>query len=108
MAALLAAGCGSSALTGTLEWRKAPAVFSDPGGGRSIAGFIRNTTSHAVDLDVRQMRLLDADGRRVQARLELRRSHLPPGAAASLVATWKAGKPVRIDYGSGTLALPSG
>ena len=37
----------------------------------------------------------------------VKRARLAPGEAAPLVGTWKSGKPVRIDYGAGALALPS-
>jgi hypothetical protein len=108
LVALAAAGCGGgSALKGSLEWRKPPAAFNDPGGGKTVAGFVRNTTGHSVDLDVRQMRLLDAEGRKVRGRIQVKRARLAPHEATPLVATWKSGKPVRIDYGTGALALPS-
>jgi hypothetical protein len=54
------------------------------------------------------MRLLDADGRKVAGKIEVGKDPLPAHGSTTLRATWKSGKPVRIDYGSGTLALPSG
>jgi hypothetical protein len=108
LSATVLAGCGGSGLQGTLAWKHKPAVFTRPGSSsHSVAGFVRNTTSHAVDLDARQMRLLDADGRKVTGRIQLRSAHLPAGASTALAATWRSGKPVRIDYGAGALALPS-
>src|SRR4051812_42790175 len=100
LAGLAVAGCGgSSGLKGTLEWRHTPAVFNDPGGGRTVAGFVHNTTGHKLTLAARGMRLLDAKGRKVAAHIQLRAALVPPHAYTALSVTWKAGKPVRIDYG---------
>lgn len=76
--------------------------------GHNVSGVVRNTTSHAVNLDPGQWRLLDASGRKVKAKFNLGARHLAAGGATPLSVTWNAGKPVRIDYGQGTLALPSG
>jgi|SRR3954452_9432892 hypothetical protein len=96
------AGCGSSGIEGTLSWKQAPSVV-----GRSVNGSIQNTTSHSVTVVPKSMRLLDDRGRKVAARIRVGRSELGSGEATRLRATWKSGKPVRIDYGAGTLALPS-
>jgi hypothetical protein len=53
------------------------------------------------------MRLLDDHGRKVAGRIRVSSSSLASGASTSLTARWKSGDPVRIDYGAGTLALPS-
>jgi hypothetical protein len=96
------AGCGGSGLEGTLQWARPPAVS-----GHSLSGTLQNKTSHSVSLDPKSMRLLDDHGRKVGARIRLTDSELAAGASTSLRASWKSGKPVRIDYGAGTLALPS-
>jgi hypothetical protein len=96
------AGCGSSGIEGTLQWEQPPAVS-----GRSLNGTVRNTTSHSVSLDSKSMRLLDDRGRKVGARIRVGVAKLASGASTGVRATWKSGKPVRIDYGAGTLALPS-
>src|SRR4051794_10097585 len=95
------AGCGSSGLEGVLQWDGNPRV-----GARALSGTIQNTTSHSVDLDAGSMRLLDASGRKIKAHFRLSREQIPRDSEAQLRATWKSGKPVRIDYGSGALALP--
>ena len=98
----LVAGCGNSGLEGVLQWDGNPRVAA-----RALSGAIQNTTDHSLDLDAGTMRLLDASGRKIKARFRLDREHLPRGQEAQLHATWNSGKPVRIDYGAGTLALPS-
>jgi hypothetical protein len=104
VALALAAGCGSgSAIEGTLAWTSAPAV-----GAHAMNGSVRNTTSHSVTLDAKSMRLLDSDGRKVAGRIRTGAARLAAHASTTLRGTWKSGKPVRIDYGTGTLALPSG
>jgi hypothetical protein len=96
-------GCGSgSAIEGTLGWTSAPAV-----GMHAVNGTVRNTTSHAVTLDAKAMRFLDGDGRKVAGRIRTGTPRLAAHASTTLSGTWKSGKPVRIDYGTGTLALPS-
>jgi hypothetical protein len=96
-------GCGGGGIEGTLAWTSDPVV-----GAHSLNGSVRNTTSHSVALGPKSMRLLDADGRKVKGRISVGMDPLPAHASTTLRATWKSGKPVRIDYGSGTLALPSG
>jgi hypothetical protein len=96
------AGCGGSGLEGTLQWAQPPATSA-----HSLTGSLQNKTSHSVSLDPKSMRLLDDHGRKVGGRIRVKNSELAAGASTSLTASWKAGKPVRIDYGAGTLALPS-
>jgi hypothetical protein len=100
------AGCGGSAIEGTLEWAQPPSLAS-----HSLSGPIRNKTSHSVKLDATSMRLLDDRGRKLPGQIRVAGSaasiSLAAGASTDLAASWKSGKPVRIDYGSGTLALPS-
>jgi hypothetical protein len=103
VALALVAGCGSgSAIEGTLGWTSAPAV-----GAHAVNGTVQNTTSHSVTLDPKAMRFLDADGRKVAGRVRAGSTRLAAHASTTLRGTWKTGKPVRIDYGTGTLALPS-
>ena len=96
------AGCGGSGLEGTLQWAQPPSQS-----GRSVSGSIENTTSHSVSLNPKRMRLLDDDGKKVAGAIRVGRSDLASGDSTNLHATWKSGNPVRIDYGSGTLALRS-
>jgi hypothetical protein len=95
-------GCGGSGLQGTLRWEQPPTVSS-----HGVIGKVQNATSHSVMLDPRRMRLLDNRGRKVTGRIRVGRRELASGDATSLRAAWKSGNPVRIDYGAGTLALPS-
>jgi hypothetical protein len=74
----------------------------------AVNGSVRNSTGHSVALHPKAMRLLDADGRKVAGKITVGKDPLPAHGSTTLRATWKSGKPVRIDYGSGTLALPSG
>jgi hypothetical protein len=102
------AGCGSSGLEGTLQWRADPRIRANgSAGGASATGVVHNTTSHSVSLDPKRMRLLDDHGRKVTGRIRVGQPELGAGSSTLLTARWKSGKPVRIDYGAGTLALPS-
>ena len=103
VAGLVLAGCGSSGLQGTLDWSGSPDVRAN-----AASGVVANTTGHGVDLNPRAMRLLDADGRKVAGRFRVGDRRLSAHASTPLSVTWRSGKPVRIDYGSGALALPSG
>jgi hypothetical protein len=98
----LLAGCGGGGLEGVLAWKTEPSV----GAGRAL-GEVRNTTSHSLNLDTKSMRLLDDRGRKVAGRFAVGTGVLAAHSETSLRASWKSGKPVRIDYGAGTLALPS-
>lgn len=97
------AGCGSSAIQGTASWVGAPRVA-----GHTLSGELRNTTGHSLGLDVKSMRLLDDHGRKVAARIRVGSASVAAHGTTSVRATWRSGKPVRIDYGEGTLALPPG
>ena len=100
--ALGLAGCGGSGLEGTLGWAQPPSVSA-----HAANGSIQNKTSHSVTVDPRSMRLLDDRGRKVAGKIRVASGKLASGASTSLTATWKSGDPVRIDYGAGTLPLPS-
>jgi hypothetical protein len=101
--AVLLAGCGGgSAIEGTLAWAGDPVV-----GAHRLSGVVRNTTSHPVTLDARVMRLLDASGRKLGGRFSVERRQVEGGRSVRVVAVWRSGKPVRIDYGTGALPLPS-
>jgi hypothetical protein len=103
LVALMLAGCGGgSAIEGTLAWSGDPVV-----GAHSVSGLVRNTTSHSVTLDPKGMRLLDASGRKVAGRFTVEQPRVEGGGSVRVAASWKSGKPVRIDYGTGALALPS-
>ena len=107
VAGVVLTGCGSTGFEGTLEWAQPPSVSA-----HSLHGRIRNTTSHSVTIDPKTTRLLDDHGRKVPGRVEVggaasTSTTLPAKGSGGLTATWKSGKPVRIDYGAGTLALPS-
>jgi hypothetical protein len=102
-ATTLIAGCGGGGLEGTLAWTSDPGVSA-----HAVNGTVRNTTGHSVALHPKSMRLLDADGRKVAGKVVVGKDPLTAHASTTLRATWKSGKPVRIDYGSGVLALPSG
>ena len=95
-------GCGNSGIEGTLDWAQPPAVSA-----HALNGRVQNTTSHSVALEPKAMRLLDDRGKKVAGRIRVAKAELPAGESTILTAKWKAGKPVRIDYGAGTLALPS-
>jgi hypothetical protein len=96
------AGCGNSGIQGVLSWKGSPRV-----GAGSASGIVQNTTSHSQRLEPSSMRLLDYRGRKVAGHIRVGRRSVPAHQWTSLLATWKSGKPVRIDYGAGTLALPS-
>jgi hypothetical protein len=95
-------GCGGGGLEGTLQWQQSPTVS-----GHSVRGTVKNATSHSQKLSPKSMRLLDDRGTKVAGTIHVDQPTIAPGASTSLRATWKSGKPVRIDYGAGTLALPS-
>jgi len=99
---VILAGCGSSGLEGTLAWDGTPQRSA-----HAAAGQLRNTTSHSVTLVPKSMRLLDDRGRKVAGRIRVGTGELAAHQSTRLNAAWKSGDPVRIDYGSGTLALPS-
>ena len=102
LALAVLAGCGNSGIEGTLGWDGDPDVTA-----HSLNGTLKNNTSHSVNSNAKSMRLLDADGRKVTARIRVRTDKIPAHGTTSITATWKSGKPVRIDYGTGALPLPS-
>jgi hypothetical protein len=99
---LAVAGCGSGGLRGSLEWSQGPSVS-----GHSASGVVRNTTGHTVELDPHALRLLDDEGRKVKGRFSVGKTSVPSHGTTRLEARWRSGQPVRIDYGSGALAIPS-
>src|SRR3954454_16326502 len=104
--AVVLAGCGSGGLEGTLEWKAPPRVTA-----HALSGSAHNTTSHSVTLNSKTMRLLDDHGRKVTGRIRVNgasgSTSLDSDGTARIDAAWRSGKPVRIDYGTGALALPS-
>lgn len=100
--AVVVAGCGDNGIEGTFRWQVDPHV-----GAHALNGRAENTTSHSLTLDPHAMRLLDDHGRKVAGRIHVAPADVPAHTATAISATWKSGNPVRIDYGSGTLALPS-
>jgi hypothetical protein len=103
---LVIAGCGGgSGLAQALTWDGAPRVQ-----GRTVSGTVRNTTSHSVTLDPKEIRFLDPDGRSLHAKgVHVAKPKLAAGETTRLSAGW-TGKttPSRLDYGAGTLSLSSG
>jgi hypothetical protein len=97
----LLVGCGSG-IQQTLVWKQSPAVSA-----HSAHGVVSNTTSRSFPLDTHAMRLLDENGRKVKGHFTISPARVPRHGTATLTATWKSGKPVRIDYGAGTLPLGS-
>ena len=95
-------GCGGGGLEGTLKWEQPPTVS-----GKSVRGTVQNATSHTQTLSPKSMRLLDDRGNKVDGTFRVEQTKIPAGASTGVSATWKSGNPVRIDYGAGTLALPS-
>jgi hypothetical protein len=99
------AACGSG-LEGTLAWKGDPLRSSN-----AVRGTVVNTTSNTMELDPAAMRLLDGDGRKVRARIRVGaggKVSLPAGETTGVSATWRNGDPTRLDYGAGTLQLPTG
>ena len=96
------------ATNATLPQAQPPKTTREPWPTRKSRLPIQNATSHSLRLDPKAMRLLDDRGRKVVGRVRVSGSDLPAHGTTTLSATWKSGNPVRIDYGTGTLALPSG
>jgi hypothetical protein len=101
--AVALAGCGSGGLRGSLAWSGSPSLRA-----HSASGIVRNVSGHTVDLDPHALRLLDADGRKVAGTFSVARAHISRHETTRLTVHWRTGKPVRIDYGAGTLRLTSG
>jgi hypothetical protein len=132
-----AAGCGSPD-TGALRWVGRPQLLRDPSipNDRVLRGRVRNNGVRTIELTARDLRLLDADGRRVpgvatfavgfvhglypptrEPRLPAaeerrlgRKALLKPGQQAMLTLAWRLrpGKkpPVTVSYGPGQLGIP--
>jgi hypothetical protein len=134
-----ATGCGSGERdqAGRLVWAKPPVVFSEAN-DRVLQGMIRNNGLQRVDMVASDLRMLDAQGRRVpgvatfalgyvhsnypltrepdlpdseQRRLG-RRTYIEPGRQVKLTLAWRVargkGWPVSVSYGTGRLPIPAG
>ena len=103
---------------------------------RIVTGVVRNDSLRALRVEAKDLRLVDAEGRRIpgsavftngylhglyprarepqlsDAELQRlgRRASLTPGKTVPLTVSWRekkgAGPPVAIDWGAGTLPLP--
>lgn len=64
--ALIAAGCGDSSrqASGDLAWAGKPHVYRDAN-DRVLTGMVRNTSIQRLEVDARDLRMVDADGDRV-------------------------------------------
>lgn len=136
---LAATGCGSDEreTSGRLAWAKPPVIYSQST-DRVLQGMIRNNGLQRVDVVASDLRMLDAEGRRVpgvatfalgyvhsnypltrepdlpdseQRRLG-RRTFIEPGRQVKLTLAWRVtpggGRPVSISYGTGQLPIPAG
>jgi hypothetical protein len=123
--------------SGALVWSGDADVFTHPTlpGDRVLTAKLRNDGLHPLRVDIGDVRLMDANGRPVEATpvflqafgkslwaagrgpaqvpdTELQRTGriavLRPGEEVPLTIAWHAkdGDPVRVDYGKGWLALP--
>jgi hypothetical protein len=123
--------------SGPLAWSGDGEVFTHPTlpGDRVLTATLRNDGMHPLRVDIGDVRLLEADGRPVDATpvflqafgkslwaagrgpeqvpdTELQRTGriavLRPGEEVPLTIAWHAkdGDPVRVDYGRGWLSLP--
>lgn len=133
------AGCGSGEEgdAGRLEWDGTPRVLTPPTlpNDRILSGRVRNESLRRVTLEAAELKLLDAEGRDLDASpiflegyvepLESRNrpslettgerirrgleARIDPGKTAPLTVSWRdeAGRrAARLDYGTGSLALP--
>jgi hypothetical protein len=123
--------------SGPLAWSGGGEVFTHPTlpGDRVLTATLRNNGLHPLRVDIGDVRLLDGDGRPVEATpvflqafgkslwaagrgpeqvpdTELQRTGriavLRPGEEVPLTIAWHAadGDPERVDYGRGWLSLP--
>ena len=128
---------GGDGRSGPLDWSGDAEVFTHPTlpGDLVLTATLRNDGLHPLRVDIGDVRLLDADGRPVEAMpvflqtfgkslwaagrgpeqvpdTELQRTGriavLRPGEEVPLTIAWhtRDGEPVRVDYGRGSLALP--
>jgi hypothetical protein len=135
--AALVALTGGADRSGPLTWSGETDVFTHPTlpGDRVLTATLRNDGLHPLRVDIGDVRLLDGDGRAVEATpvflqafgkslwaagrgpaqvpdTELQRTGriavLRPGEEVPLTIAWHAkdGDPVRVDYGRGWLSLP--
>jgi hypothetical protein len=124
--------------SGDLVWTKDPLLVTPPNlpGDRVLAGTVRNDSLRRIDLVARDLTLRTAGGDEVagtaifnqtyertvfprnrgdatpvgeELRIGLRAS-LQPGKEAPLTVAWhvRDGRPVRIEYGFGSLPVPRG
>jgi hypothetical protein len=143
LTAVLLGGCGSgdSENRGGLRWSESPRVIRHPTlrQDRILTGTVRNDGTRTLEVRSGAVRLLDADGRRVQGTAAFVRGYLhsiyppnrpPPGGVperellrtgrllrlapgdrSPLTLSWRipagAKPPVRVDYGGGSLPIPS-
>jgi len=139
LALTLAAACGSESpggdSTGPLRWVAEPLAVTPEmlPDDRIVSGRVRNASMHPVELNARDVKLVDADGEPVQAsvafldsfgrawevynkgplalpRDEWRRLgrliRIEPGQEAPLTVSWRGRAPQRIAYAGGLLGLP--
>ena len=134
-----AASCGSGQQesSGRLVWAKPPVIYREST-DRVLQGMIRNDGLQRVDVVASDLRMLDAQGRRVpgvatfalgylhsnypltrepdlpeseQRRLG-RRTFIDPGRQVRLTLAWRVGSgtgaPVSVSYGTGQLPIRAG
>jgi hypothetical protein len=141
IALLTLAGCGGDENgANPLAWKEDPDLVVPPRlpGDRILSGEVTNGSLDRVEIDAKDIRLLDRDGRRVEGTATFLGSYvhsiypptrgptpfpegerqrlgqvarLEPGKSAPLTVSWHEPKgprtPVRIDYGKGSLPIPS-
>jgi hypothetical protein len=135
LAAIAAFGSGSAS-TGPLRWQSEPVVFAPDTlpDDRVLTGTLRNTGLRRVRVNIPDVRLITADGHKVLSApvfldtfgkslwspgrgpalypdSELLRTGriawLKPGEGVPFTVGWHAAdRPVRIDYGAGSLPIP--
>ena len=135
-----AAGCGSADGGADLRWVGRPQVLRDPSvpDDRVVRGQVRNEGVRTLELTAGNLRLVDADGRRVpgvatfaagfvhglypptreprlpesEERRLGRKALLRPGQEVSLTLAWRVRPgqkpPVAVSYGIGRLPIPAG
>ena len=129
---------GGSQAGGSLIWDKKPKLFVPKTlpNDRIVQGIVRNDSLRRIQVDAKDLRLVDSKGRRVpgsavflagylhglfpptrepqlsEQELERigRRAKLTPGKTVPLTVSWREKKgtasPVRIEWGDGALPLP--